>query len=108
MITSYLRRVGFLRAVMMAVVLVLACLAPFAGGHAQTSGWPLVTTVLAPVLFVVFTFVLLLDMLMTWLFVTQHEGDERQRLVMILRSEAVVLGVLLAAWSPLVWKLLRL
>ena len=108
MITSFLGRVGFLRAVMMFVTLVLAALAPFSGGYAQTSGWPLVTTVLAPVLFVVFTFVLLLDMLMTCVFMTQHEGDERRRLVMVLRSEAVVLLVLLAAWSPLVWSLLRL
>ncbi|MDX1432765.1 MAG: hypothetical protein R3286_09990 [Gammaproteobacteria bacterium] len=108
MIANFLTRVGFLRAVMMAVVLVLVCFAPFAGGHAQTSGWPLVTTVLAPVMFVVFTFVLLLDMLMTRVFMSEHEGAERARLAFVLRTEALLLVVLLAAWSPLVWKLLRL
>jgi len=106
MITQFLRRVGFLRAAMLLVVLVLASLAPFAGGYAQTSGWPLVTTVLAPVLFVVFVFVVLLDMLMTCVFMSGRDGDERRRLVMILRTEAVLLVVLLAAWSPLVWRLL--
>ena len=108
MITSYLRRVGFLRAVMMAVVLVLACLAPFAGGHAQTSGWPLVTTLLAPVMFVVFVFVVLLDMLMTCVFMSGRAPDERSRLAMILKTEALLLVVLLAAWSPFVWRLLDL
>lgn len=106
MITSFLRRVGFLRAVMMLVVVVIAALAPFAGGYAQTSGWPLVTTVLAPVFFVVLVFVVLLDMLMTWVFMSGRTGDERQRLVTILRTEAVLLLVLLAAWTPFTWRLL--
>ena len=108
MITSFLRRVGFLRAAMMCTVLVLALLAPFAGGHVQTSGWPLVTTLLAPVLFVVFVFVVLLDMLMTCVFMSGREPDERRRFAMILKTEAALLVVLLAAWSPFVWRLLEL
>ena len=49
MIANFLRRVGFLRAALMFVTLLLVLVAPFAGGYVQTSGWPLVTTLIAPV-----------------------------------------------------------
>jgi hypothetical protein len=108
MIARFLRRVGFLRAVLMISTLLLVFLSPFAGGHIQTSGWPLVTTLIAPVCFVIFVFVLSLDMLMTRVFMSGSSAVERQRLVMILRSEALVLLILLASWTPFVLSLLRL
>ena len=108
MIANYLRRVGFLRAVLMLVPVVLVFLAPFAGGHVQTNGWPLITTLVAPVCFVIFSFLLVLDMLMTRVFMSGSSAAERQRLVLIVRSEAVVLLVLLASWAPFVMDLLRL
>jgi len=100
MIAQYLRRVGFLRAVLMLITVLLAFLSPFAGGEAQTSGWPLVTTVLAPVFFVIFAFVLSLDMLMTRVFMSGSSGAERQRFRIIVRSEALLLVILLASWTP--------
>lgn len=108
MIGDYLRRIGFLRALLMLATLLVAFLSPFAGGHVQTSGWPLVTTLLAPVGFVVFAFVLCLDMLMTWVFMAGSSGDERRRFAMILRSEALLLLILLASWAPFTVSLLRL
>jgi hypothetical protein len=108
MIASYFRRVGLLRAGLMLGTLLLVFLAPFAGGHVETSGWPMVTTLLAPVCFVIFIFVLGLDMLMTRVFMSGSAGTERQRLVMILRSEALLLLILLASWAPFVLSLLRL
>ncbi len=108
MIINFLRRIGFLRAVLMLASAVLAALSPFAGGHVQTSGWPLVTTLLAPIGFVVFAFMLCLDMLMTWVFMSASAGDERRRWVVILRSESVLLLILLASWTPFTVSLLRL
>ena len=86
----------------------LVCLAPFAGGHVQTSGWPLITTLVAPVSFVIFAFVLGLDMLMTRVFMFDSSEDERRRLVVILRSEALLLLILLASWAPFVASLIRM
>ena len=108
MIATYLRRVGFLRAVLMLVPLLLVFLSPFAGGHVQTNGWPLVTTLVAPVCFVIFSFLLVLDMIMTRVFMSGSSDDEGQRLKLIIRSEALVLLILLASWTPFVMSLLQL
>lgn len=108
MIANYLTRVGFLRAALMMVTILLVILSPFAGGHVQTSGWALVTTLIAPVSFVIFAFVLCLDMLMTRLFMSGSADDERRRFVMILRSEAVLLVILILSWAPFVMSLLRI
>ena len=108
MIAHYLRRIGFLRATLMLTTVLLIFLAPFAGGHIQTSGWPMVTTLLAPVFFAMFIFVLCLDILMTRIFMLGCSNAERQRLTMIFRSEALLLLILLASWAPFVLALLRL
>ncbi len=108
MIADYLRRIGFLRAALMLTTVLLIFLAPFAGGHIQTSGWPLITTLLAPVCFAMFIFVLCLDMLMTRVFMSDSSEAERQRLTLIFRSEALLLLVLLVSWAPFVLALLRL
>jgi hypothetical protein len=52
--------------------------------------------------------VLCLDMLMTRVFMSGSSGADRQRLIMIFRSEAVLLLILLVSWSPFVISLLRL
>ncbi len=108
MIAHYLRQIGFLRATLMLTTVLLIFLAPFAGGHIQTSGWPMVTTLLAPVFFAMFIFVLCLDILMTRVFMLGCSDAERQRLTMIFRSEALLLLILLASWAPFVLALLRL
>jgi len=108
MIVGYLKRVGFLRAALMIGTVLAILLAPFAGGHVQVSGWPLVTTLLAPVCFVIFAFVLCLDMLMTRVFMSAASSAERARLAAIIRGEALLLLILLASWAPFVLALLRL
>ena len=107
MIGNYLRRIGFLRALLMLTTLMLVIMSPFAGGQVQTSGWPMVTTLLAPVCFVIFVFVLCLDMLMSWVFMSGRSDDERRRFIMIVRSEALMLVILLVSWAPFVRELLR-
>ncbi len=108
MIAEYLRSVGFLRAMLMLTTVLLVFLSPFAGGQIQTSGWPLVTTVLAPVCFVMCIFVLCLDMLMTRVFMSASSEAERRRLTMIIRSEALLLLILLVSWAPFVLALMQL
>ena len=107
MIAEYLKRIGFLRAALMLITALLAFLSAFAGGETETSGWPLVTTLLAPVFFVIFTFVLGLDMLMTRVFMSASSAAERRRFSMIFRSEALLLAILLASWTPYILTLTR-
>ena len=108
MIVNFLRRVGFLRAALMLVTVIVVLFSPFAGGHVQTSGWPLLTTLIAPVCFALLVFVLALDILMTCVFMSGSSAAERQRLVLIFRSEGLLLLILLASWAPFVASLLRL
>ena len=107
MIAEYLKRIGFLRAVLMLITLLLAFMSLFAGGQAETSGWPLITTVLAPVFVIIFTFVLSLDMLMTRVFMSGSSDAERRRFTMIFRSEVLLLVILLASWTPYMLTLTR-
>ena len=108
MIATFLRYVGFLRAAMMFGTLLLVLLSPFSGGQVQLSGWPLVTTLIAPVCFVMMIFVLGLDMLMTRVFMSGTSGAERRRLSVILLSEGLLLLLLLASWAPFVVTLLQI
>ena len=105
---SFLARVGALRAILLASALVLVLLAPFAGGYPQTSGFAMVTTLLAPVFYVMVIFLLPLDMLMTGIFMSDKTGAERERFKFVLRCELVALLALLLSWAPFVARLLRL
>ena len=106
MIADYLRRIGFLRAILMLGAVLLIILAPFSGGRLDTSGWALVTTLIAPVGFVIFAFLLILDMIMTRVFMLDSSDEDRRRFVLIIKSEAIVLVLLLLAWTPFMIALL--
>ena len=98
---------GTLRVLLVLCVVALIVAAPFSGGPAYTTGWPLVSSVIAPTMFVIMAFVLPLDITMTFIFMSERHGPERRRLLRIARTEMVLLVAMLAAWTPLVLRLLR-
>ena len=98
---------GALRVLLVLCVVALIVAAPFSDGPAHTTGWPLVGSVIAPTLFVIMAFVLPLDITMTLVFMSGRHGPERRRLLRIAQTEAVLLVAMLAAWTPLVLRLLR-
>ena len=98
---------GALRVLLVLCVVALIVAAPFSGGPAHTTGWPLVGGVIAPTLFVIMAFVLPLDITMTLVFMSDRRGAQRRRLLRIAQTEAVLLVAMLAAWTPLVLRLLR-
>lgn len=101
------RMFGALRVLLVLFVVALVIAAPFSDAPAHTTGWPLVRSVIAPTLFVIMAFVLPLDITMTLVFMSDRHGRERRRLVRIAQTEAVLLAAMLAAWTPLVLRLLR-
>lgn len=105
---AWLDDLGALRIALCAVVIALIAAAPFGGGQARFEGLAFVLTVLAPALFVMFVFILALDLVMTRVFLVDAEGDARRRLVRVLRVEGVLFAFLLLAWAPLVIRLLAL
>lgn len=98
---------GALRLLLIAVVGVLVLLGPFSGGSVDFAGFALLTTLVAPVAYAIFVFVLPLDMTMTALFMTDTTPQRRAALKRALITEGVLLGVMMMTWLPFTLKLLR-
>ena len=98
---------GALRVLLVVGVIAIIVAAPFSDGPAQAAGWPLVRNVIAPTLFVIMVFVIPLDITMTLVFMSGRRDPERRRLRLVAKTEALLLVVMLAAWTPLVIRLLR-
>ena len=92
--------VGPLRLVLLAFATAAVVAAPFAGGALEYTFPEVIPTLVAPPFAVMMEFVLALDMLMSWIFTQGRELTERRRLRRIIGLEAIMLGVLVAAWAP--------
>lgn len=91
---------GVLRVGMFVLALATVVLAPGAGMPMETSGWGLVRTVLAPVLAPLMLMLLLLDALMSRIFMADQTGAGRRRLRQIVILDLVLAGGLFAYWLP--------
>ena len=105
MIGLFLRELGFLRGALFAILAFLLVVAPISGGPIEVSGWALVTTVIAPVMYVVMLFVVPLDMTMTRVFMSSKGDEELPRYRRIFWAECIFYVVLLIAWAPFVIRL---
>ena len=103
---TWLNDLGALRVALCTVVLALIVAAPFSGGQPRFEGLAFVVTVLTPALFVMFVFVLGLDLLMTRVFLVDAKNAARRRLRRVLKIEGVLFALLVLAWAPLVVRLL--
>ncbi|HEX9627819.1 MAG TPA: hypothetical protein VGA00_12840 [Acidiferrobacterales bacterium] len=91
---------GVLRLVLVALALICLALMPPAGAAVGYSGWPLVRTVLVPVVAPLVFMVLLLDALMSAVFLADQRGPARRRYARILAVDLVAAGLLLVFWLP--------
>jgi L-lactate permease len=96
----WLRSLGFLRSLLVLAAVVIMLVAPLAYGGVHLHDWRLLPTVVAPAVMMVLVFVILLDMLMSRVFMADAGEQERTRLSTAIRIEAVALLSLIAAWSP--------
>ena len=103
---NLLRELGALRVMLAVLVVLIVACAPFSGGAAVHTGWRLITTVVAPALFVMTAFVLPLDVIMSLVFMADGDESRRRRLKRVIRIELGLLAVMLAAWAPFVTRLL--
>lgn len=93
-----LRELGPLRIALLVATAVALVLIPAPGTRAAYSGWPLVTTLLIPVSAPLLFLLLLLDALMSRVFLIDAEGPERQQ-----RKTAIVVNLLAAALLLIRW-----
>jgi hypothetical protein len=88
---------GPLRAALVLGVVLLLVLRPAPGTPAVLSGWALVPTLVAPILAPLVLMTLLLDALMSAVFMTDKEGAARQRYRRLVAID-LVLACLTALW----------
>ena len=93
---------GVLRLMLVAAALLLIAIGPFSGGRVVLEGLAVITTLVAPVAYAVFVFVLPLDMMMTGIFMSDADAAKRARLRRVLITEGVLLAVLMLSWLPFV------
>ena len=106
--SAWFQGFGSLRLMLLGTVAALVALGPVSGGTVSFQGVALVTTLVAPVAFAIFIFVLPLDMMMTGIFMSDADAAKRRRLKRVLITEAAALVALVLAWLPFVLSLLRI
>lgn len=87
------------------VVLILAAIVailgkPEIGEPVVYSGWGVITTLLIPVLAPLIFMLLMLDALMSRVWMSEAEGEEKNRLRLVVRVDLIVGLLLLVYWLP--------
>ena len=98
------RQVGFLRVLWAAIVVFCLLMVFFSDG--DETGWHVIPVHVAPVLVILNLWGLLFDLLMSWLFMTQKQGQERLRYRHILLWDGLLFVALIAFWGPVFASLL--
>lgn len=89
-----------LRVVLNGFAIILIIVRPELGAEVSYEGWTLATTLLAPVLAPIIFMVLMLDSLMTKIFMADKTGEARASLSRVLRVNLLVGITLLLYWLP--------
>ena len=105
-ILSVARLLGVLRLLLCLGVVFVTVLAPLAGDDVFYSGWQMVPTLIAPAVVPIFFFIILLDTMMCLVYRLDNTGNERRRLIWIVRIELALLVVMTLAWLPAFHRLL--
>lgn len=106
-VTRLFNDLGALRVVLVSCTLSLIVLAPFADGNVYLHDARLLTSVVAPALMVIFVFVLMLDITMTYIFSLDTSPERRAGMRRAVRLELLALLALLAAWTPFALRLFQ-
>lgn len=97
---GFLGQIRPLRAVLILGAIIAILGKPEVGTPVAYSGWDMVSTLLIPVLAPLIFMLLMLDALMSRVWMSEAEGEEKKRLRMIVRVDVVVGLLLLVYWLP--------
>lgn len=98
---NFIKTLGELRTLLNGGALVCLLAALFTTqDEVRMQGWGLFPDVLAPVLSVILVFVLLLDTLMSRVYMSEQAEEVQHRFRLIIRVELLVVILLLAVWIP--------
>lgn len=96
---SFIKRVGLLRAILAAVAISVMVFSFFTGDQVR-HGWAMVPTLIVPAIVPIVFFVLLLDILMSGVFMVDKTGAERNRFKFIALMDVVFVVSIVALWFP--------
>ncbi len=99
-VTRFMAQLGVLRVGLLCSALSTMVLAPPPATAGVYMGWAFVPTVLAPVLAPLIMLVLLLDTMMSAIFMIDKDIAERRRYRMIIATHLVCVAALVARWLP--------
>lgn len=100
MIKQLLIEMKPLRVMLNGFAIFLVIIRPELGATVNYEGWAIVTTLLAPVLAPIIFMVLMLDSLMTKVFMTDKPAEVRASLSRVLRVNLMIGIALLLYWLP--------
>ncbi len=95
-----LYRLRPLRVALILAALITILLRPEAGAELSYQGWAMVRTLLMPVLAPLFFMLLMLDALMTRVWLSGAGEEERLRLRLVVRADLLTGLLLLLVWLP--------
>jgi hypothetical protein len=99
-VTMFIARLGVLRVALLISAVTTMILAPPPATAGVYTGWAFVPTVLVPVLAPLILMVLLLDTMMSAIFMIDKDIAERRRYRMIIVTHLLLVLALVARWSP--------
>jgi len=92
------KELRFLRSFMGVVTLFCVVMSRFAGGETLYSGWGMVPTLIVPAIVPILFFVIWLDVLMSWVFRIDAEGEEKARLGRVMIFDLIMVSLLTLSW----------
>jgi hypothetical protein len=104
---AFMLYIGELRTMLITTAVICVAFIPFTDDSIRTEGWGLFPDVLAPVVSVMLVFGIMLDMLMSRVFLASSEEDNaREKFAFIFKVEGLVLLALIGLWAPFFYRAL--
>jgi len=97
---NFFDELGALRVVLLITTLLSLSAIPFTDTEVRMEGWGLVPDVLVPVVSFILVFIILLDMLMSRVFMIEADAEKRKKFNKIFFLELMQVTSLLLLWSP--------
>lgn len=99
-VKSFVKNFGLLRLFLFATSIVCIVFAPTPGTKVSYQGWDIVPTLLLPTLAPLIFLIILLDMLMTRVFMVDAQNHSRSRYKQVFTTEAIFALIMLIFWVP--------
>jgi len=97
---NFFAEIGALRVMMLITTLLSLSAILFTSTEVRMEGWGFVPDVLVPVVSFLLLFILLLDMLMSRVFMIEADSKKRKKFNKIFLLELVQVSLLIGLWSP--------